>query len=459
MWYTRKTLDALCSHRRRTVYLIATVIFVLSASRLSTMAQTTDAVAPLNDNFASPQVLSGFSGSGTGTNVAASKETGEPNHAGNAGGHSVWYSWTPSSGQLGMSFTLRNANTNYDTLLAVYTGTQVNALTQVTANDDYGSTPSFVTSTVYFPAVGGTTYMIAVDGFGGITGNFTISWDVNRLHHKNSRFTGTGISATTIFRPSTGTWWTTSSTGIQSFKFGASGDVPTPGDFDGDLVTDYAIFRNGAWWVLQSRTSTYSVTNFGLAGDKPMPGDYNGNGYDDYAVFRPSNGTWYVHDGSSPTSYSQQFGLNLDKPAARDYDGDGKLDLTVFRPSTGVWYILNSYDQTVSSVSWGISEDIPMPGEYFLDGKADIAVWRPSNGTWYARSLNGVFTKIQAFGLSGDIPQALDYGIFTGLSDFGVFRPSTGTWYVFDYSNGQFWTFQFGLPGDIPASTSYPIQQ
>lgn len=36
---------------------------------------------------------------------------------------------------------------------------------------------------------------------------------------------------------------------------------------------------------------------WGGAGDVPVPGDYNGNGSIDTAVFRPSTGVWYVRGG------------------------------------------------------------------------------------------------------------------------------------------------------------------
>jgi hypothetical protein len=416
------------------------------------------ATVPSNDSFDFAQDLgNALPGTAGGINIGASKESGEPNHAGNIGGHSVWYSWTATT-SYGVTFTLRNTTTNFDTLLAVYTGPLVFALTQRAANDDYGRTPGAgQTSTVFFPTVPGTTYRIAVDGFNGQTGSFVLSWQVNRINRFVSSFTDTGFSAVTIFRPSTGTWWTSSTNGVQAITFGTSGDVPTPADFDGDTITDYAVFRNGQWHVLRSFDSVYTVIPWGLPDDKPMPGDYDGNGYDDYALFRPSNGTWYVRDGRLPTFFSLKFGLNLDKPAARDYDGDGKFDIAVYRPSNGAWYIFNSYTQTVSIVSWGIGEDKPMPSEYGADGKADIAVWRPSNGTWYVRSSTGSI-RIQPFGLSGDVPQVLDYGIPGGVTDFAVFRPSTGTWYKLDVVSGAFASFQFGIPGDIPAS-SYPIQQ
>src|SRR5262249_30122891 len=89
--------------------------------------------APANDNFANATALTGSSPTATGTNVSASKETGEPNHAGNAGGHSVWWKWTAPSTR---TFPTRRSTNNFDTLLGVYTGSAVNSLTAVASNDD-----------------------------------------------------------------------------------------------------------------------------------------------------------------------------------------------------------------------------------------------------------------------------------------------------------------------------------
>src|SRR5438552_1669252 len=84
--------------------------------------------APANDNFANRIVLSGNSVGTTGTTVAATKEAGEPNHAGNPGGHSIWWSWTaPATGDV----TIDTAGSAFDTLLGVYTGASVSALTLV----------------------------------------------------------------------------------------------------------------------------------------------------------------------------------------------------------------------------------------------------------------------------------------------------------------------------------------
>jgi hypothetical protein len=54
-------------------------------------------------------------------------------HAGDAGGRSVWWSWTAARGGV-VSFDTCGAE--FDTLLAVYTGDRVDALTKVASNDD-----------------------------------------------------------------------------------------------------------------------------------------------------------------------------------------------------------------------------------------------------------------------------------------------------------------------------------
>ena len=139
---------------------------------------------PPNDNFASPQVISGVSGHLNGTNVGATKELSEPNHAGNAGGASVWYSWqAPSSGSF--TFTTHDgASLNtFDTLLAVYKGPSLSSLTTVASNNDDSETScepksSRVGFNVSTSEVG-STYYIAVDGVSGTMGSFNLRWGQN----------------------------------------------------------------------------------------------------------------------------------------------------------------------------------------------------------------------------------------------------------------------------------------
>src|SRR5206468_2633402 len=49
--------------------------------------------APANNNFSSARLISGAPAVTNAYNACANKEIGEPPHAGNNGGHSLWYRW------------------------------------------------------------------------------------------------------------------------------------------------------------------------------------------------------------------------------------------------------------------------------------------------------------------------------------------------------------------------------
>jgi subtilisin family serine protease len=137
------------------------------------------ATAPANNNFSSRITLTGRFATGYGRNTGASKETGEPSHAGNAGGKSVWWTWTaPSSGtyEFTTAGSFSSPGTPLNTLLAIYTGTAVNSLTTIASNNDSSIVgDGTTTSRLTFNATGGTTYQIAVDGSGGAGGYIRLS--------------------------------------------------------------------------------------------------------------------------------------------------------------------------------------------------------------------------------------------------------------------------------------------
>lgn len=127
------------------------------------------AASPSNDNLADATAVSGASGTTAGSNVGATRETGEPMHRGR-GFPSVWWSWTaPSTGTL----SLTTAGSSFDTVLSVYTGTQAGALVARSQNDD---TPNGSSSEVLMPVTAGVTYRWAVSGYNGSTGAVSLNW-------------------------------------------------------------------------------------------------------------------------------------------------------------------------------------------------------------------------------------------------------------------------------------------
>jgi hypothetical protein len=178
-------------------------VFVLVLALLATVgaafSEPAAAAPPANDLFAAASELSGPTTSAFGTNQEATKETGEPAHAGNAGGASIWYRWTaPAAGRVVVS----TCGSEFNTLIGVYTGDAVASLTTVAENDDACAEQSRLS----FQAVAATTYRIAVDGFGGATGLVALSIDLTppnddfaasqQLSGESGLVNGTNVGAT-----------------------------------------------------------------------------------------------------------------------------------------------------------------------------------------------------------------------------------------------------------------------
>jgi Ca2+-binding RTX toxin-like protein len=152
----------------RGTYRMVALVAILAA----VAAGSAQAAPPAHDNFSAAAPLTGSKDTFKDTNREATKEPGEPNHAGGAGGASVWHRWVaPRNGRLFVT----TRGSGVDTLLAVYTGTSVDALTEVASNDDAPNTTR-KTSDLDFVAVKDTVYYIAVDGFTGRGGTIVLSW-------------------------------------------------------------------------------------------------------------------------------------------------------------------------------------------------------------------------------------------------------------------------------------------
>ncbi len=124
--------------------------------------------APTNDAFSAPTPLSGLPVSTAASNVSATLEAGEPVASSSATG-SVWFSWTaPATGQV----QVNTNGSNFDTMLAIWTGNALATLTLIGDDDDSGAGSR---SLLTFDATAGINYRIAVYGYGSDSGSITLN--------------------------------------------------------------------------------------------------------------------------------------------------------------------------------------------------------------------------------------------------------------------------------------------
>jgi hypothetical protein len=170
-------------------------------------------VTPDNDFFAAAIPLTGTSGSNSAYTFNATKEVGEPNHAGVYGGKSVWWSFQPPSDGV---LNLNTIGSSFDTVLAMYTGDTVATTTPVAANDDAFPGAPGGYSLINQAVRSNILYHIALDGVGGAsgTGVVTYSFSPATLYHLNTTSAGNG----------TVQLFSTNSLGGTSFLPGTSAD-------------------------------------------------------------------------------------------------------------------------------------------------------------------------------------------------------------------------------------------
>lgn len=260
----------------------------------------------------------------------------------------------------------------------------------------------------------------------------------------------------TIFDASKGVWYKLSADGcsLTGTKLGRSEDIAVPADFDGDRISDAAVWntRTGTWSIKLSGTGKMEM----IGSQRPENGkqlvptatDIDGDGKADPTVWDPSTGQWSAL--ASKTGVTTQIGvlgIAGDIPVPADYDGDGISDLAVFRGSENRWIILQTSNGKERTEIFGTAGvDILVPNDYTGDGKADIAVY--SDGVW--KILNSETGKVEpfVFGSKGDIPVPADYD-GDGITDIATYRD--GVWYVYDSGKPRFHTIEPGAGPGIPS--------
>lgn len=268
-------------------------------------------------------------------------------------------------------------------------------------------------------------------------------------------------------------------------------DVPVQGDFDGDGITDLAVRRLGSmsWKVHNSSQSNFNSQfhngyQQALLGrekeDIPVVGDYDGDGISDFAVFRPSTQMWYVRNSTASDFNSSDKdgiqrmymgGTETLIPVPGDYNGDGITDAAVFDAEKGTWKIYNSPGDKVnfnSPESDGIQHialgydlnDIPVNDDFDGDGIDDVAVWNKQTYMWKIQSSSTGTVMETRFGTSKlDIPIVADYD-GDGLADLALRSLADRSVHLMMSSWNTILSYRVGHYKDIPVNApSYLVMQ
>jgi PKD repeat protein len=214
------------------------------------------------------------------------------------------------------------------------------------------------------------------------------------------------------------------------FALGKAGDIPVVGDWNGNGIAEIGVFRDNHTWnvdyngngIWDGPSGGDKIYITGKPGDIPVPGDWNGNNKTEMAVFR-DNHTWYIDYNGNGIWDSLLGGDKIyimgkpgDIPVPGDWNGDGITEMAVFRGShtwyidyngNGVWDSPAGGDRIYTT---GQPGDLPVYGDWNGDRLCEMGVFRPSNHNFYLDfNANGLWDgasvdKRYDFGTFGDIP-------------------------------------------------------
>ncbi len=421
-----------------------------------------------NDNFSSALTIAGPSGAVSGGNSGATLEAGEPNHLGVSGGHSVWYRWKAKSNGI-VAFS--TATSSFDTVLAVYTGTQVFSLTFVAGNDDISS---LKTSWVSFNAKAGTTYSIAVDGHGSATGNISLAWTQG-----GSDFDADGRSDLLIQDPVHGQVSVAFAVGSTFHNYQPPQPMPAgsqavgAGDFNGDGMPDVALVNpftrqlTIGFYTGQVLTSFQPLVTLPTGWRVAGIDDFNGDGQPDLLLENPSTRDVAIGYVTAMTLTKYQFvktlPLGWQVIGVGDFSGDGQPDLVLQNPATRqisiayvVGSVLQSYHALVTLPSGWQAVGV---GDFNTDGLPDLVLLNPATRDVSFALVSpqltvryAAFTKLP---LGWQVAGPLAHQIPVLFEDFNDNIVNAQWWKTVSVANGGSATEQnHRLEIDVPATAS-----
>ena len=274
------------------------------------------------------------------------------------------------------------------------------------------------------------------------TADLSVDWGYPGTVGVPGDFDGDLASDLAIFDPVTGNWFVRNMAGdviLFAYNWGFGGVSPVSESFDGDVRTDLAVYHppQGTWYRRQPVSGATAITNWGYPGAIPIPGNYDAGAADDLAVYDLTSGRWYIKStpAGAQIAWATNWGFSGAVPVPGDYDADGVSDLAVYSAASGNWYIRKlTGEQLAFGVNWGFPGTVAVPGDYDGDGRSDLAVYDTAKGNWYIRTLDGTVIALGVnWGFSGCQPVAGDYN-GDGVNDLAVYHAAGGRWYIRDLS-------------------------
>ena len=252
-----------------------------------------------------------------------------------------------------------------------------------------------------------------------------------------------------LYRPGTNTFYLRNSNNPGGpvapdhiVTFGAPNDLPVVGDWDGNGTDTSGLFRpnspagSNTFFLRNSNSPGLPATPdvsvpFGASGDVPLVGDWDGNGTFTIGVYRPSNSTFYLKNSNSAglPDIIVPFGASGgdDLPVVGDWDGNGTTTIGVYRQSENTFYLRNSNDAGGADhiVLFGAPGDLPVVGDWDGNGTTTVGLYRSSTATFYLHNSNVVFGAVTPditvlFGGPGDLPLAGHWGPLNNLAPVAV---------------------------------------
>ena len=253
-------------------------------------------------------------------------------------------------------------------------------------------------------------------------------------------FDGDKISDPALYY-NNGTWsWLTSSSGFSSVitspAFNTGGGV-TPllgNDFDGDDKIDPTVYHPG-WGLLDWRRSSDGGTGqFGYFTSTANPvaisaNDYDGDGKSDPALFYPTNGVWSWKNSSTNTDGFAAFNATGSPTPVEnaDVNGDGKSDPALFYSGTGLFaWNVNGSAGTAAFNPSGHPE--PFLSDFDGDGKSDPAVYYQDWALWAWKRSTDEQIDTAPFNPDGGPQPVVGYFDNDNQADAGIYYATWGLW-------------------------------